>query len=835
MGEAALAWGGWRQGGVPFYLQLGDIRITNAAGLELADIPEARLIVAPDVLFGGGGPILVQSQRARFPGASVPVSLSAAIHLDHMRLARTDLYVTLGAGRLTDGPALTKGAFELRVTPQMVALTNGVLHLAPHGASTPVVTFTATAASGTDWTGTLNINVDTLQAPDLAAYWPDWLAHQARVWVVDNITAGIAHDASLHFGLLAPLTLSSLHLVSDSGGFAGQNITLGWLRDAPPITGLNGQFSLADLDTIVITGDSAQLNGVQLAAGRFTITGIAHHHQTGALSLNMSGRLHDALSVLNAAPLHLLREAPPGVAAATGDFTGSVTLELPFDKHMRFVDCPLHVAASVTGVTLASPLAGLDFTNGTLTLAAGNTGLSVDGTSLFAGEPATVSTKLDFTTRPARVWFSMAGGAGPIALHHFGLDESGTFMAAVRGVAPFTLALTPAAAAEAADLRVDLTPVNLALPHFAWAKPAGAPARLALKLLATPDGPLQIQSVFASGPGLLVLAQAHGPRLDISPLEIGATSATGALTPPQGSQDWIATFAGPRLTFILRPPSSASVTGASSPPAAAPAAEAKPAPPPPPGPLWQVSLNFPLATLAASPAPPLENFSFTGQGQGSTVRAATISASNPAMRLTITPSDGTRNISLAAADGGDLLRALGLYAGVQGGALSLVATSAAGTTSGTLTLNAFRLTHAPEFVKVLQALSIYGFGAATSGPGLGFEHLIAPFTLTPSLLTLKNARAYSPSLGFTASGTIALGSNTADLNTTVVPAYAVNALLGEMPVVGPLFTAEKGGGLIAIRVYISGPLSDPSVTLNPFSALTPGALRGVFNAPNESK
>ena len=49
-----------------------------------------------------------------------------------------------------------------------------------------------------------------------------------------------------------------------------------------------------------------------------------------------------------------------------------------------------------------------------------------------------------------------------------------------------------------------------------------------------------------------------------------------------------------------------------------------------------------------------------------------------------------------------------------------------------------------------------------------------------------------------------------------------------MPLIGGLFSAEKGGGLLAMNYSIRGPSSDPAVLANPFSALTPGILRGMF-------
>jgi hypothetical protein len=74
-----------------------------------------------------------------------------------------------------------------------------------------------------------------------------------------------------------------------------------------------------------------------------------------------------------------------------------------------------------------------------------------------------------------------------------------------------------------------------------------------------------------------------------------------------------------------------------------------------------------------------------------------------------------------------------------------------------------------------------------------------------------------------------------DLATTIVPAYALNAFLGKIPVFGRLFSPEKGGGLIAVRAKITGQLMAPKVSVNPLSALTPGFLRDVFGVGQAAK
>jgi hypothetical protein len=95
-------------------------------------------------------------------------------------------------------------------------------------------------------------------------------------------------------------------------------------------------------------------------------------------------------------------------------------------------------------------------------------------------------------------------------------------------------------------------------------------------------------------------------------------------------------------------------------------------------------------------------------------------------------------------------------------------------------------------------------------------------------LDLADARAFSPSLGLTTKGRVDLAGEQLDMQGTIVPAYFFNSLLGNIPLVGKLFSPERGGGLFAASYTLHGPLDDPDVFVNPLTALTPGFLRGVF-------
>jgi hypothetical protein len=332
-----------------------------------------------------------------------------------------------------------------------------------------------------------------------------------------------------------------------------------------------------------------------------------------------------------------------------------------------------------------------------------------------------------------------------------------------------------------------------------------------------------LSAITATAPDLSVKVTSAGSRIIVSELKIGGTALTGRIGIPSGGAPWTADFAGPRVTFLLSPP---------APPGAKPAApaapHAKPAPAAPTGPLWQAHLAVASATLAAAPAPALRALSLTAAGQGGTIETAHLQAAGIAAALT-QPAPGREALTVAAPDAGFLLSALGASRRIQGGDLTLDAGwTTASPIDGRLSIESFSLLNAPAFAKIMQGLTLYGVGEATAGPGLQFSTLDAPFSLDNDILTLDDARAYSASLGFTAAGTVRLDDDSLHLNATIIPAYALNVLPGKIPVLGPLFTAEKGGGLFAVNAHITGPLNNPNVAVNPLSALTPGIIRKLF-------
>lgn len=844
--RAALAWGGYKNGGgVPLFLELGGIVARNSAGVELAAIPAARLVFLPGALIGTQAPILVTSSDALFAGSNVKVSLRAAIRLGFLHLSEAEMNFTLGAGALGAGAMqmpISDGGFNLDVTPDTVDLRNGRLALARVNGNVTNVAFSGQGVLQGRWQGNIHLTADAMQADALAQYWPPGLVVQTRNWVTKNITAGEAREANFTFNLSAPVDLSEIELDNASGHFKGTDLSVGWVPHAAPITGVTGMFMLNNSDTINISASAGSLGGVALNNGHLTITGVSQPDQLAVLNVPVSGTLASVITVLNAAPLNLLKLAPPSLLQASGAVTGVVVANFPLKNNLQLAEVNLKVTAHVSAAAASTPLPGVNFSAGSVDLTATTQDLHAQGKATLDGEAATGSIKILFGPGQPVIKANLQSVAGKALLGQFGLQSGGAD--GVSGAVPLSLQIDQDATGKATStVDANLTPASLRLNVLGWQKKAGDAGRIEASAVMAPDGKVSIAGISAQAPGLAIMAKSvagQNTMLHFSRLLIGASDATGDVGLPFAGFGWRVDLSGPTLNLsALMKQMYAGVKGdGSKPGSAASSAAPSTAPvkrPAPREPLWQAKLRFDRLVLAASPAPVLQHLVFDGDGQAGRVFNATASAAGDdgqSVNVRLTRAVGVapqENLHLDTADVGYLLRAMGLYGDLKGGTTRLDANYADNSdVTGIVKIENFRLLHAPAIGKILQGMTLYGVADATSGPGLVFDRLVAPFSLRQNALTLTGARAYSSSLGFTASGRIGLRNGTADLDTTIVPAYFLNAAPGKIPLIGKLFSAETGGGLFAMRAKIIGSLSDPNVSVNPLSAFTPGVLRDVF-------
>jgi len=199
------------------------------------------------------------------------------------------------------------------------------------------------------------------------------------------------------------------------------------------------------------------------------------------------------------------------------------------------------------------------------------------------------------------------------------------------------------------------------------------------------------------------------------------------------------------------------------------------------------------------------------------------------LAVKLVPEEYGASLRISTRDAGQALKAANWTDRLKGGSLLVTGKMLApgDPIIGEFKLNGFKVTKVPALARVLQVLSLTGIFSALGQEGLDFVTLDGKFRYYGGALEIKHTRAFGSSIGVTVEGTIYISDETVDLSGTVVPAYTINRVLGNIPILGEILTGGPNEGVFAANYVLKGQLEDPRVSVNPLSALAPGFLRNL--------
>jgi hypothetical protein len=708
---------------------------------------------------------------------------------------------------------------------------------APGKLSPPVITAEATAKMLVGRVhATFGLGIQAMEMGDLADYWPPGLARGSRGWLVQNITGGHAHDARVEGAVDAGIDGSDVKLTALSGGLSADDVTLSWLRPIPPLTHGRARLIIDGPDSLHIAMDTAEQDKLRVLPGSsMVISKLQEKHQFGDIEVRLAGPLDTALALLNHPRLKLLTRSGLNFTGASGEAQARLMVHMPLEDTVTMDDIRISAESTIARVHLGKIAAGRDLDDADLSLKVNNDGLALTGHGAYAGIPTDLTLDMDFRPGPAEQVMQHVtahGTASAAEIAGAGLpdDIAENFPAGSADIGVDYAAIRNHTAIL--KLSAELKNAELKTP-FGWKKAVGPDASAGARLLWDHGSLTSIDHLRAEGPGLLIASHAtleadRARALVLDRLEFGQTRAHGEIGFPVKPTDPLTvTLSGSMLDLssYLDEPAAQRADTMPDKPERLPETQGKREEP------WSANLDFSSVTLAKGKI--LTPFKLVAASDGLHITHAELNAGAPGeLAARIVAGASTRAVHVTSSDAGTFLRAMGVADNLAGGHLQLDAvfndTLPSDPLTGTATLDNFNVKQAPAVGRLLQAMTLYGLTDVLRGPGMHFSKLVAPFRWQRRVLTLKSARAFSPSLGLTAEGDVDLLHRVANVKGTIVPAYFFNQLLGDLPLVGRIFSPEKGGGLFAARYSVTGKLSDPKVGVNPLSALTPGFLREGF-------
>ncbi|SNS70883.1 AsmA-like C-terminal region-containing protein [Tropicimonas sediminicola] len=665
-------------------------------------------------------------------------------------------------------------------------------------------------ADGGGWHVALDLGVDQIEAGSLMALWPFAMAPRTRDWIDRNLIGGVVENAS------AGLRLDQGARPDLAVTFEFRDAEVRALQSLPTITKASGyastgrgQFALSlDAGRVV----PPQGGPLDLAGSVFKVMDMTTNPRIAEIEWHSSSSVTAALSLLDQEPFRFLQKAGQPVTLAEGRAALDGTIAFPMKRGIRGPDVDFDIAGDLTGISSEQAVPGRQLVSDRLDLVARPVGLTIAGEAALDGVPLDGIFDLPLGTatgsRPVNVGGTIRIGGDFVRAFGIGLPEGSVTGA---GPARFTVEL-PAGAPPLFSLESSLEGVGLALSAVGWSLPEAGEGSLSVsgRLGANPA----VDALRLDAAGLLAegrVSLAEGGGLDRA--EFQRVSLGGWLDAPvtllgrgPGLSPAIAISGGQIDLRRARAAGGGGGGGSSA---------------------GRTPISLALDRLRISDSLSLAPFrgeltsagGLTGSFSGNVNGAAPVAG-------TVRPGrGGAAALRVQSENAGAVFKAAGIFRQAEGGSmtLSLDPRAETGEYDGQLAVSDVRVRSASGLAALANAISLVGLIDELNGSGIVFSDVEAAFRLTPSYVQVTRSSGVGPSLGITMEGVYDLAGGILDMQGVFSPVYMVNSI-------GSIFT-RRGEGLFGVTYRMRGPASNPSVEVNPLSALTPGMFRDLFRAP----
>ncbi|MFM8746618.1 MAG: DUF3971 domain-containing protein [Aestuariivirga sp.] len=681
----------------------------------------------------------------------------------------------------------------------------------------------------------LSGRVKDLSASLLKQLWPPIITPRARKWVNDNVRAGTISEGDFVIKLPVDAMAEAkrkrrLPPGSIDMSFKMKDVSSGYFRDLPPLNGASGEARLKDSDFLLnFKGGEVKLpsGGTgRVLSGSFESKDILAVESYAMIALDLEAGLQPLIEYLDLPALNLIRHTGLDTGRVEGKASAKVSLSFPMIKNVPKERIVLSAQAKLSDVGLADALPGINLSGGQFDFSVEKGILSAKGQAQVAGIPAeigwrrgpgpefvqsaTISTKLDGEQR-----------------QKLGIDL-GTLARGPVGVTATIDDLRDPQGKMA--VAADLSEVELRLQSIGWRRPAAAETSASFVYLGKAEGGPRIEDLEIKGEGLSIKG-----KLALGPKRQGLRSANFSEIRLSGENRFAATVAvedgGMNVSvkgasFDARP-LIRGLFGSRNREEAAQAEQQASAREKP------VRLSLDIGRVYANRGEIITGVNGTLSARAGKIEKAEVSGaflSGQPIVFRVTPTGEGREMRISGRDGGAAIRAANLYSKVAGGQIEFFALLAADGTSvknGKLVLRDFEV----RDEAALAELDSRGKPKRGSGPrreALSFKKLTLPFTSDSRFICIGESLVRGPELGASAAGLIRKSDGAIDIAGTIIPAYALNAAVGDIPLLGDILTGGRGQGIIGVTFALGGTVDKPSFQMNPMSAVAPGFLRMFF-------
>ncbi len=664
-------------------------------------------------------------------------------------------------------------------------------------------------------------SISPMSVNTLKQMWVPLFAPGSRRWVLKNVESGWLESGTFEAAVPAGVlwTGEKPRLAEDAMRVDARmvDLTFRTFGEAPPITGASGNIMLAG-STFGIDLDGGHLEtsfgNIDVDAGAFAVPDASLRPSNGVVELQLSGPAEALGEIADSGPLFALSRQGIAPSDLSGDGKATISLRIPLRPGVTEADIDWKVVVEGQGLSSKVPIDGRIITNADVAITVTPSEVVVYGRAEIDGVEADVSMAL-----PPLGGTSTQPGTRLVRLI---LDDEARKKLGV-GLENMLAGSVTTLVSDNQDggkrYELDLERARMTIPGIGWVKGIGVPARLSFDISPADDGHLVRNLVFQGDGfgfrGTAKLNQSYGlEEADIAHLAL-REGDSAAIKITRGSSGFAINVRGDSINLQ--------------------------------GLISQVKERYEKSGGLPDLALDAEIGRLIGFNQevitGATIRLVLVGGEM--QKLSLRGSLGESEISLEyaithagtslsgrALDTGRLMRFADLYTRMLGGVAVLQGQAGPGEpTVGTFEVDSFQVINEPamERVAVRNSDQSSGLSPAAFDPGLvNFDKLVAGFIRTDRSIIIEDALLHGADVGATFAGRYDVPTTNVVITGTYLPAYALNNLFGQIPILGIALGGGFREGLIGITFKVEGPIAKPDVLFNPLSAVAPGIFRKIF-------
>lgn len=655
--------------------------------------------------------------------------------------------------------------------------------------------------------------------------WPFWMARKPRDWIMGNMFGGTVTNGSIAVFIPAgrmkgpgiPMELDGNELQIS---FDVANARINLPGDIPPLRDIEGRF---DLKGQVLQFDIAHAasffpsgRSVSVENGRFSIPATYDKPLMADLSLRLAGPADAVTELANFRPINGLK----GTEFKPEDFSGNARVDLKARMGLINAQNPpkptWNAHVELDDVDLGTEFSGrkIGALNGTLDIDTQAARLAAKGEIDDVPADITVVEPVD--------------GASPVKRERIiktvlNNDQREKLVPGLSEIIDGTISAHWIWVDEARQtVALDLSRAALSVPWLGWTKGGGIPAKAQFELSGE-GARTDIRNFELSGDGFgargsLVLnsdelTSAEFSRVQLSPADNYAVAVKKAKSNFDISITGSVMDMRPVITRLRAEEKGKGGGGRDD---------------------DDVTVRAKLDRMIGFNDQTLNNVSLLVSRRDGDVTTADFSAATGSGQAVISEMNGGSTVSITSGDAGAVIRFTDLYDNMRGGLLNLRLKANGNAWTGSIDLRNFSLVNESKLQSLVSTPDQEGRSLSTATKrnidvtSAKFQRGFASLLYRDGAFAVENGVVRGEQIGATFQGLVRDSRGNMNMTGTFMPAYGLNRLFGELPLIGAILGNGRDRGLLGITFKLEGPFDKPKLTVNPLSLIAPGIFRQIF-------